>query len=84
MQSQLISFLRRLDWKMEVGGEEYDYQRQQVAGSYFWLYPSWIGEFEFFLYLDIYFGEKVCFRRAKGSSTIALRGLGYQITTDAC
>ena len=46
--------MRRLDWKMEVGGEEYDYQRQQVAGSYFWRYPWWIGEFEsFFLYLDI-------------------------------
>ena len=65
---------------------EYDYQRQQVAGSYFWRYPLPVVDRlirGFFLYLDISV-EKVCFRRAEASSTIALRGLGYQITTDAC
>ena len=50
----LSLFLRRLDWKMEVGGEEYDYQRQEVAGSYFWRYSWWIGEFEVFFYTLIF------------------------------
>ena len=60
---------------MEVGGGEYDYQRQQVAGSYFWQYPLPVVDRlirGFFLYLDIWV-EKVCFRRAEASSTISLR-----------
>ena len=85
MESQLISFLRRLDWKMEVGEGSMIIRLGDNSFRQLLLAVPLVDRRirGFFLYFDISV-RKFVSDALEASSTIALRGLGYQITTDAC